>query len=307
VDFESPGALRILPSNTFQLAIEVQSVTLPEGLTSIGALAFDSLTDIRDPSDVSGNLVQISLPSTLTTVGALAFNDLSPGALIDFAGNYPSSGSTDWFGTPDPSVRVRFQPSTTGWPLSNVDGVAIEQYLAAPRPPVATAGVHSATIEVSPNPTGPSWARITITASPGGSTCVITGASGRCTINGLQIGTSYTFTAVAAIDSPELVSVASAPSAAVTPLAPEPPSSSPVPESATPTTVAPEPTTPSTPPGITGGTSGTSELPQTGRDMSVVFIGVISVGIGLLILRARQERRRCRKGDAHLLGSARAV
>ena len=273
VDFESPGALRILPSNTFQLAIEVQSVTLPEGLTSIGALAFDMLTDIRDPSDVSGNLFQISLPSTLTTVGAFAFNDLAPGALIEFAGNYPSSGSTDWFGTPDPSARVRFQPTTTGWPLSTVDGVAIEQYLAAPRAPVATAGVHSASIEVSSNPTGPAWARVTITASPGGSTCVVTGASGRCTINGLQIGTSYTFTAVAAIDSPALVSVASAPSVAVAPLAPVP----------TTTTIAP--------PVMTGGDTAPSDLPQTGREPWLLFAGFISAGVGLLILRAAVSRR----------------
>jgi BspA type Leucine rich repeat region (6 copies) len=276
VAFESPSALRTLPSTTFQHAIEVQSVTLPEGLTAIGANAFDDLTDLLDPSDVSGNLVHVSLPSTLTTVGVAAFGDLAPGAHIDFPGNYPALGSTVWIGVkPNPTARVRFQPNTIGWPNppADVGGFATERYLAAPRAPVATAGIHSASIEVSSNPTGPAWARVTITASPGGTTCVVIGASGRCTINDLQVGTSYTFTAVATVDSPALVSAASAPSVAVAPLAPVP----------TTTTIAP--------PVMTGGDTAPSDLPQTGREPWLLFAGFISAGVGLLILRAAVSRR----------------
>jgi hypothetical protein len=36
-----------------------------------------------------------------------------------------------------------------------------------------------------------------VTASPGGATCTVTGASGSCTITGLTAGTAYTFTTVA--------------------------------------------------------------------------------------------------------------
>ena len=73
----------------------------------------------------------------------------------------------------------------------------------------------------------------TITASPGGATCTITGASGSCVVSGLTNGTAYTFTATAT--NAGGTSAASAPSAEVTPVG-----------SST-TTPTPTPTPPSTP------------------------------------------------------------
>jgi hypothetical protein len=75
-------------------------------------------------------------------------------------------------------------------------------------------GEEEATVTVSA-PTGlPTPTSYEVTATPGGATCTVTGASGACTIKGLRAGTAYTFTTVAKISSGN--SPASLPSASVT-------------------------------------------------------------------------------------------
>ena len=66
---------------------------------------------------------------------------------------------------------------------------------SVPSTPTVEAGVESATITVTT--TGSITPRsYLVTASPGGATCTVTGASGSCTITGLTAGTAYTFSAV---------------------------------------------------------------------------------------------------------------
>ena len=66
-------------------------------------------------------------------------------------------------------------------------------------PGVATvvAGIEEATITVTAPTGGLTPTSYEVTASPGGATCTVTGASGSCIITGLTAGTAYTFTTVA--------------------------------------------------------------------------------------------------------------
>ena len=66
-----------------------------------------------------------------------------------------------------------------------------------PGVPTVVAGEESATITVTAPTGGLTPTSYEVTASPGGATCTVTGASGSCTITGLTAGTAYTFTTVA--------------------------------------------------------------------------------------------------------------
>jgi hypothetical protein len=93
-----------------------------------------------------------------------------------------------------------------------------------PAKPTVVAGKESATITVAAPASGRAPTSYTVSASPGGKTCTITGSSGSCTIEGLTAGTAYTFTTVATNASGS--SASSDPSDAVTILAKSPTSSS---------------------------------------------------------------------------------
>lgn len=91
----------------------------------------------------------------------------------------------------------------------------------APGTPTATAGDAAATVSwTAAGDGGSPVTGYTVTAAPGGRTCTTAGDL-RCTVTGLANGTSYTFT-VAATNAVGQ-GPASAPSAAVTPRAPESP------------------------------------------------------------------------------------
>ena len=68
---------------------------------------------------------------------------------------------------------------------------------ATPGQPTAVAGNTSATVTVVAPTSGGTPVSYTVTASPGGSQCTVTGASGSCEITGLTNGTPYTFTSTA--------------------------------------------------------------------------------------------------------------
>ena len=68
---------------------------------------------------------------------------------------------------------------------------------ATPGQPTAVAGNTSATVTVVAPTSGGTPVSYTVTASPGGAQCTVTGASGSCTITGLTNGTPYTFTSTA--------------------------------------------------------------------------------------------------------------
>jgi hypothetical protein len=75
-----------------------------------------------------------------------------------------------------------------------------------PPAPTALSGDEAATITVAAG-TGTTPTSYTVTANPGGATCTVSGASGRCAITGLTNGVSYTFSAVAVnVDAPSTAS-----------------------------------------------------------------------------------------------------
>jgi hypothetical protein len=116
-----------------------------------------------------------------------------------------------------------------------------------PAKPTVVAGEESATITVAAPASGRAPTSYTVTASPGGKTCTITGSSGSCTIEGLTAGTAYTFTTVATNASGS--SDSSDPSDAVTILAKSPTTTAPTttaPTTTAPTTTAPTTTAPTT-------------------------------------------------------------
>jgi Fibronectin type III domain len=95
---------------------------------------------------------------------------------------------------------------------------AVRVVTGAPFPPTgvtAAPGDSSATVKFTPPAVdNASITSYTVTANPGGQTCVST-TSFPCTVTGLTNGTAYTFTATAT--NPYGTSIASTPSAAVTP------------------------------------------------------------------------------------------
>jgi uncharacterized repeat protein (TIGR02059 family) len=78
-----------------------------------------------------------------------------------------------------------------------------------PPAPTAIVGDRSANVTVTAA-AGATPTSYTVTASPGGATCTVTGSSGSCNVLGLLNETSYTFTAVATNgDAPSSASAAS--------------------------------------------------------------------------------------------------
>ena len=78
-----------------------------------------------------------------------------------------------------------------------LDTARAGQRLSAPSALTVVAGIESATIAVTQPTSGPTPSSYIVTSSPGGKTCIVTGASGECTISELTAGVSYTFSAVA--------------------------------------------------------------------------------------------------------------
>jgi hypothetical protein len=132
------------------LGSSLTSITIPSGVTSIGAGAFwncGSLTSITIPSGVTTivdgtfyqcvSLTNITIPSSVTTIGSSAFYDCTSLAIVSipnsvttigdsafagctnlagvyFHGNTPSLGGTNVFSGADYSI-LYYLPGTVGW------------------------------------------------------------------------------------------------------------------------------------------------------------------------------------------------
>lgn len=150
----------------------------------------------------------------------------------------PLSGSPFTFTTPGPwmitgatngtayvvQVEAIGESTPSNSLLSTPSSVTPIALPATPQQPTGVAGDGEVTVTVTPGSGGLTPTAFRVTASPGGATCNIIGASGgSCTITGLTNGTAYTFTAIASAGgSPALLSSPSTPSAPVTPSAPGP-------------------------------------------------------------------------------------
>ena len=164
----------------------------------------------------------VSNPATALTIFGSAIMDLtltSPvysGSVITFTYNAPAVDNTlanNAFQRSNGEDYASFTLTITNMgqprPEPNAPGVS-----------TVVAGEESAVITVTAPTGGRTPTSYVVTASPGGATCTVTGASGSCTITGLTAGTAYTFTTVAmraGFSSP-----ASAASPAVTVLAKAP-------------------------------------------------------------------------------------
>jgi len=86
------------------------SYTIPDGVTNIGAAAFESC----------GNLTSITIPASVTSMGDYAFaggriviNFTTPEIVLFFQGNAPSADSSVFNG--QYNLTVYYLPDTTGW------------------------------------------------------------------------------------------------------------------------------------------------------------------------------------------------
>lgn len=96
----------------------------------------------------------------------------------------------------DADQRGERRPGVAGATMCDAGAVEVTAVPGAPLAPAVVPDYRSVTITVKPGE-GPAPQRYTVTAEPGGATCAVTGATGFCTITGLESGTPYTFRAVA--------------------------------------------------------------------------------------------------------------
>jgi len=212
VSFESPSKVESIGAISFSGASNLSSIAIPTSVTIIDQLAFY----------LASNLKSITIPSSVTYIGQWAFLSASSLASVYFEGAVAPGVGTQAFDSVSSPAMAYHIAGATGFdtvgstpPLWN--GLQVAEYLPAPKAPVAVAGVERAEVTVTPAGFGRAAASYWVTASPRGGACEVQGTSGSCTIAGLTVGVSYTFTAVARTTDPSLMSFASVASNAVVP------------------------------------------------------------------------------------------
>ncbi len=208
-------------ASAFLNASGVTSVTIPSSVTSIGASAFKGATSLRAVTfagtsqltsigasvfEGATSLTSITIPSTVTSIESAAFKTATSLTSVFYTGNAPTVGTSIYQGSNAGLVSYRFS-SATGWPEVGSDNwpvgdahkraTALATVPATPPAPTAIYGNGSVAVTVAAGSGGTPPESYTVTASPGGGTCTVTGAALSCTVTGLTNGTSYTFTVTA--------------------------------------------------------------------------------------------------------------
>ncbi len=236
-----PSSVTSIGAAAFTLATSLTSITIPSSVTSIGARTFmhargltavtfagtSQLTSIGDNAFYDArSLTSITIPSSVTSIGLSAFASAPSLTSVFFMGNAPTVGAEIYKDTDAALVSYYFSV-TTGWPavgsnnwpagdiLADRRTTALAVAPATPPAPTVTPGNGSAAVTVAAGSGHPA-ASYTVTANPGGRTCIVTGTAGSCTVTSLIGGTSYTFTVTAT--NPTGTSSASDASGAVTPV-----------------------------------------------------------------------------------------
>lgn len=206
VTFASGSQLTTVGQDVFYLATGLTDIAFPPSLTTIGQWAFIG----------ASNLQRVTIPPNVTSIGFEAFKDATHLSRIEFQGAAaPTVASGAFTGTAAGATAYRTATST-GWGASPWNGLLLGYYLPAPSAPVAEAGDRSATVTVAAAGFGPAPDAYVVRAVEDATrTCTVTAPATSCTVTGLTVGTSYTFTATASTASPALTSDASAASNAI--------------------------------------------------------------------------------------------
>ena len=212
------------------------SFTLPNALTRTGYTFLGWETG-------SGSTANLYAPGSSFTMGSSAITFTAKWSALSYvvvyslnggAGSTPLQANVEHnqsFTTPAAPSRAGF--TFTGWSdgstttnattlISNVSSnmtLTAQWTIAAPGipgTPTAAPGNGSATITIAAPSTGGTPSSYTVTASPGGATCIVTAPGTSCTISPLTNGTAYTFTSTATNSAGNSTSGSTA-SASVTP------------------------------------------------------------------------------------------
>ena len=135
--------VRAIAPEAFKNQHSIRKVTLPDGLTSIGAYAFkfssvlditlpNSLTRIEEGAFYQSSLDRVSIPPSVTYIGDLTFYNCNM-SMVKFFGNAPEMGS-GVFSYCNPNMKIYYYPGVTGY--SN----PWQGYSTEPLPIVPTGG-----------------------------------------------------------------------------------------------------------------------------------------------------------------------
>ena len=157
--------------------------TKPPALTSFD-VQVDGVSNPVTAFEVIGEtIVDLTLTSTVYSGSVITLSYNAPAIDNTLANNaLQRRGGEDYVSFANMPITNMGSPRLT----PNTPGI-----------PTVVTGEESATITVTAPTSGRTPTSYEVTASPGGATCTVTGASGSCTITGLTAGTAYTFTTVA--------------------------------------------------------------------------------------------------------------
>lgn len=157
--------------------------TKPPALSSFDVRVDGAPNPVTKFEVIGETIVDLTLTSTVYSGSVITLSYNAPAVDNTLANNaLQRRGGEDYASFANMPITNMGSPR----PEPNTPGVA-----------TVVAGEESATVTVTAPTSGVRPTSYEVTASPGGATCTVTGASGSCTISGLTAGTTYTFTTIA--------------------------------------------------------------------------------------------------------------